>query len=61
MRELLIRAGRIEEAAGLHPDLVRSARLQAGGYAPRNAGVYPLYYAAYNEPRMINFYISRRF
>ena len=56
-----MRAGRIEEAAGLHPDLVRSARLQAGGYAPRNAGVYPLYYAAYNEPRMINFYISRRF
>jgi iron complex outermembrane receptor protein len=36
-------------------------RLQAGGYSPTNAGVNPLYYAAYNEPRMVNVFATRSF
>ena len=36
-------------------------RNQAGGYNPANAGAEALYYRAYNEPRMINVFINRRF
>ena len=36
-------------------------RGQAGGYAPTNAGVYPNYYRAYNEPRTINIFINKNF
>jgi len=35
-------------------------RGQAGGYAPTNAGVDPLYYRAYNEPRTVNLTLSRK-
>ena len=34
---------------------------QAGGYAPVNAGAQPLWYYAFNEPRMVNFTIDRKF
>jgi iron complex outermembrane receptor protein len=34
---------------------------QAGGYVPTRAGVYPLYYYAYNEPRYVNLYLNLRF
>ena len=34
---------------------------QAGGYAPSNAGRYPLFYYAYNEPRFINVFFKKRF
>ncbi|WP_022683515.1 TonB-dependent receptor [Sphingobium bisphenolivorans] len=36
-------------------------RGQAGGYSPTNAGLYPTYYRAYNEPRMINVFINKNF
>ncbi|PVM86012.1 TonB-dependent receptor [Caulobacter radicis] len=36
-------------------------RGQAGGYSPSNAGTSPLYYRAYNEPRMVNLYVNRKF
>jgi iron complex outermembrane receptor protein len=36
-------------------------RGQAGGYSPTNAGTSPLYYRAYNEPRMINLFVNRKF
>ena len=34
---------------------------QAGGYVPTRAGVYPLHYYAYNEPRYVNLYLNLRF
>ena len=34
---------------------------QAGGYAPTNAGQYPLFYYAYNEPRFINLFFKKHF
>jgi iron complex outermembrane receptor protein len=36
-------------------------RGQAGGYSPSNAGASPLYYRAYNEPRMVNVFVNRKF
>ena len=34
---------------------------QAGGYAPTNAGQYPLFYYAFNEPRYVNVFFKKRF
>jgi iron complex outermembrane receptor protein len=34
---------------------------QAGGYAPVNAGRYPLFYYAFNEPRYVNVFFKKRF
>jgi iron complex outermembrane receptor protein len=34
---------------------------QAGGYAPTNAGRYPLFYYAFNEPRYVNVFFRKRF
>ncbi len=39
-------------------NLLDTRRRQTGGYAPANAGVQPLWYAAYNPPRFINFFIN---
>ena len=36
-------------------------RGQAGSYSPTNAGVYPNYYRAYNEPRTITIFINKNF
>jgi len=36
-------------------------RNQAGGYTPSNAGVYPSYYFAYNEPRTVNVFVTKTF
>jgi iron complex outermembrane receptor protein len=33
-------------------------RPQAGGYAPTNAGTEPLYYGAFNPPRLVMFYLN---
>ena len=33
-------------------------RFQGGGYAPTNAGQYPLWYYAYNPPRFINVFFN---
>jgi iron complex outermembrane recepter protein len=42
-------------------NIFNSQHNQAGGYTPRNAGVYPYYYYAYNEPRMVNVFINKHF
>lgn len=42
-------------------NLFDSQHNQAGGYTPKNAGVYPYYYYAYNEPRMVNVFINKHF
>ncbi|NML93355.1 TonB-dependent receptor [Novosphingobium olei] len=42
-------------------NLFNLRRGQFGGYAPSNAGVYPLYYRAYNEPRTFNVTVSKSF
>jgi len=36
-------------------------RAQFGGYSPTNAGQYPYYYLAYNEPRTFNITLSKNF
>ncbi|HWW26634.1 MAG TPA: TonB-dependent receptor [Caulobacter sp.] len=49
-------------AAGVQvKNLFDLRRGQAGGYSPSNAGAQPLYYRAYNEPRMINLFVNRKF
>lgn len=42
-------------------NLFNLRRGQFGGYSPVNAGQYPLYYLAYNEPRTINLTLTRSF
>lgn len=42
-------------------NLFNLRRAQFGGYSPSNAGVYPLNYRAYNEPRMINLTLTKGF
>ena len=39
-------------------NLLNTRRREAGGYAPSNAGAQPLWYAAYNPPRFINFFFN---
>jgi iron complex outermembrane recepter protein len=39
-------------------NLANLQRPQAGGYAPTNAGTEPLYYGAYNPPRMVLAYLT---
>jgi iron complex outermembrane receptor protein len=36
-------------------------RGQSGSYSPTNAGLYPLYYRGYNEPRTANIFINKTF
>lgn len=42
-------------------NILNLRRPQQGSYAPTNAGRYPTYYVAYNEPRMVNFFINKTF
>lgn len=42
-------------------NLFNLRRGQFGGYAPTNAGQYPLYYLAYNEPRTFNVTVTKSF
>lgn len=39
-------------------NVLNTRRRQSGGYSPTNAGVDPLWYAGYNPPRFINFFIN---
>jgi iron complex outermembrane receptor protein len=39
-------------------NLLDLRRRQAGNYAPTNAGTEPLYYGAYNPPRLIMFFLN---
>ncbi|WP_408590871.1 TonB-dependent receptor [Novosphingobium sp.] len=42
-------------------NLFNLRRGQFGGYSPSNAGKYPLYYLAYNEPRTLNVTVTKSF
>ncbi|WP_183623182.1 TonB-dependent receptor [Novosphingobium sediminicola] len=42
-------------------NLFNLRRAQFGGYSPTNAGQYPYYYLAYNEPRTFNITLSKNF
>jgi iron complex outermembrane receptor protein len=39
-------------------NLLNTRRRQGGGYNPSNAGADPYWYASYNLPRFVNFYIN---
>jgi outer membrane receptor protein involved in Fe transport len=39
-------------------NLLNTRRRQTGGYSPANAGADPYWYAGYNPPRFINFFIN---
>jgi iron complex outermembrane receptor protein len=39
-------------------NLLNTRRRQAGGYNPTNAGADPYWYAAYNPPRFVNFFLN---